>query len=155
MDEEIEFSPIDSVAKAVVLLAGTPDEFTMFHAKNCNKFHYGYFLEALRKMGTPIEIVEDAVFEQRLQEALKNPENVESLGGLLAYRSTVDSTMEDTLKFLGEEDEGKEIRVKIGSETTFTTKALYRLGFAWPLISSGYLDKMVETLSELNYFTER
>lgn len=154
MDAEIEFSPIDAVAKAVVLLAGTPDEFTVFHAKNCNTIHYGYFLNAIRKLIRPIELVEDDVFEMRLERALENEKNVDRLGGLLAYRNEKDSTMSDTTRFYSGSEKDRNKRIKIGSDTTFTVKSLYRLGFAWPLISSEYLNKMVEALSEMNYFSD-
>ena len=34
LDATMEFSPIDAVAKAVVILSGTPDDCTMFHVFN-------------------------------------------------------------------------------------------------------------------------
>jgi len=154
MDAEIEFSPIDAVAKAVVLLAGTPDEFTVFHAKNCNIIQYGYFLNAIRKLIRPVEIVEDEVFEQRLNKALEDEKNVDRLGGLLAYRSDTASTLSDSTRFYSDTEKDRDKRIKIGSDTTFTVKALYRLGFAWPLISTEYLNRMVEALSEMNYFAD-
>lgn len=153
MDSEIEFSPIDAVAKAVVLLSGTPDGFTVFHAKNCNTIHLSYFISAIRRKARPIEIVSDAEFDARLESALASGNDLDKLGGLLSYRNGTDASLEDTLKFHDADDSGREIRVKIGSDTSFTVKALYRLGFAWPLISEEYLDKMVEALFEMNYFT--
>jgi len=154
MDAEIEFSPIDAVAKAVVLLAGTPDEFTVFHAKNCNTIHYGYFLNAIRKLIRPIAVVEDDVFEKSLAEALKDEKNVERLGGLLAYRNDTASTMSDASHYNVDTERDRQTRVRISSDTAFTVKALYRLDFAWPLISTEYLDKMVEALADMNYFAD-
>ncbi len=137
MDKEIEFSPIDATAKAVVLLSGTPDKFTVFHAKNCNSIHYGYFINAMIKEGIDINIVSNDVFSESINMALKNESDILDLSSLIAYK-----------------DNGKEGRImhQIESDSTFTAKVLYRLGFAWPLINSDYLEKMVHTLMELGFF---
>jgi len=143
MDKEIEFSPIDSVARAVVKLSGTPDKFTVFHAKNCNEIHYGYLVEAMIKEGLNIRIVDYDVFKVKYQKALTEEKDLSDFTSLIAY-----------LKNKSDADDSGEISHQIESDSTFTTKALYRLGFAWPLISSEYLRKMVRALIELGFFTK-
>ncbi len=154
LDAEIEFSPIDSVAEAVVLLSGTPDEFTVFHAKNCNSIHYGYFMNAMKKQGMSIEIVENDIFEQRFKDALKNDSDIADFSGFIAYMNRADSSTSEALnsEISAQNETDLEMRIKVPSGTQFTTKALYRLGFAWPLISEEYLEKMVEVLKDLDFF---
>ncbi len=154
MDAEVEFSPIDQTARAVVLLSGTQDEFTVFHANNCNMIQYGYLMQAVKAAGYPVEIVEDAVFEERLQKALKDPDNATILGGLLAYRNSSESSLTDATQHTGDEalNAESESRVRIRTSSVFTAKALYRLGFAWPLISMEYLNEMVNVLVQFDFF---
>ena len=45
-----------------------------------------------------------------------------------------------------------DVRVRVASDTSYTVKALYRLGFAWPLTSREYLEKMVDALDERAFF---
>ncbi len=154
MDAKIEFSPIDFTAKAVVLLAGTPDEFTVFHAKNANEIQYGYFVHALNQRGIHIDIVESDVFQERFKQALKNEDDLTSFTGFIAYMNKTDSSPTDTLVYTEDAEESQllEMRVRVSSDTKFTTNALYRLGFYWPLTSSQYLERLVDSLDELVFF---
>ncbi len=140
LDKEIEFSPIDATARAVVLLSGTPLKFTVFHAKNCNTIHYGYLIRAMQKEGIDIRIVNDDVFADTVKQHLLKEKEVLELSSLIAYRDNTRA------------GEAEKIMHQIESDATFTTKALYRLGFAWPLISSDYLENMVQTLIALGFF---
>ncbi len=138
MDKHIEFSPIDSTAKAIVLLSGTPDKFTVFHAKNCNSIHYGYFINAMISKGININIVPNEVFTKRYKQALNEETDISDFTSFIAYMSNANSD---------------KVMHQIESSADFTTKALYRLGFAWPLISSKYLEEMVKTLIDLSFFS--
>lgn len=158
MDAEIEYSPIDSTAKALLLLAGTPAPFTVFHAKNCNTIHYGYFINTLRSMGYPIDLVEDADFQERFKHALATSDDLQHLTGLVAYMNKTDSSPTEVMEYSGHADslidtsDNYEYRIRISSSSSFTTKALYRMGFSWPLISEDYLEKMARKLYELDFF---
>lgn len=41
----------------------------------------------------------------------------------------------------------------IGHDNSFTTKALYRLGFKWPIINEDYLENAFEALEGFGFFT--
>ena len=135
MDTKIEFSPIDMVAKAVVILAGTPDQFTVFHVNNCHKVHMANVLKSMRDEGMPVEIVSKKVFDQRFMEALKDESKAEYVSGLISY--------------LGNAGESRRF---IGADESYTIKALYRLGFSWPLISEQYIDRAFEALKTMRFF---
>lgn len=73
--------------------------------------------------------------------------------GFIAYLNKVGEASTDMMKYSGDEPEVKyEMRIRISSDTKFTTKALYSLGVSWPLISKNYLDKMLEMLMEFDFF---
>ncbi len=135
MDVSVEFSPIDMVAKAVVILAGTPPQYTVFHVNNCHKVHMANVLKVMRDNDMPVEVVSKKVFEQRFMEALKDETKGEYVSGLISYLGNAGET-----------------RCEIGADESYTVKALYRLGFSWPLISEGYIDKAFKTLKSLRFF---
>ena len=56
-DQLTEFSPIDETARAIVLLAHTPAECTVFHPYNNHKRLMGDVLSELRRIGTDLRRV--------------------------------------------------------------------------------------------------
>jgi thioester reductase-like protein len=135
MDVEVEFSPIDMVAKAVVILAGTPDEFNVFHVSNCHKVHMANVLKVMRDNGMPVEVVSRREFEARFMEALKDETKGEYVSGLISYMGNAGET-----------------RRFISADETYSIKALYRLGFSWTLISEQYIDKAFKSLASMRFF---
>ncbi len=135
MDVQVEFSPIDMVAKAVVILAGTPKQFTVFHVNNCHKVHMANVLKVMRDNDMTVEVVSKKVFDTRFSEALKDESNDEYISGLISY--------------LGNEGESRRF---IGADESYTVKALYRLGFSWPIISEQYIDKAFKALKAMRFF---
>ncbi len=135
MDTEVEFSPIDMVAKAVVILAGTPEQFTAFHVNNCHKVHMANVLKVMRDNGMPVEVVSRKEFDRRFTEAMKDEANEEFVSGLISYLGNAGET-----------------RRFVAADDAYTVKALYRLGFSWPIISDGYIDKAFKTLKSLRFF---
>ena len=135
MDVEVEFSPIDMVAKAVVILAGTPEEFTVFHVSNCHKVHMANVLKVMRDNDMPVEVVSQKVFQMRFMEALKDETKGEYVSGLISY--------------MGNAGESRRF---ISADETYSIKALYRLGFSWTLISEQYIDKAFKALKTMRFF---
>ena len=135
MDEQVEFSPVDMTAKAVVTLAGTPDEFTVFHANNCHNIHFANVLEAFEECGFHIDVVDDETFAKRFAEALYDEKKSLYVSSLITYDDNENKTLQWTL-----------------SDNSYTVKALYRLGLSWPVISPVYVRKHLEALATLGFF---
>ncbi len=135
LDAHVEFSPIDCSAKAVVLLAGSPDEFTVFNVNNCFGVHMANVVQTLNEHGMPVDIVSRAEFQDRFSKMLGNEQDNQSISGLIAYMNN-----------------SGEHRVLIGSDNAFTIKALYRLGFAWPIIDMSYVKKAIDAVASLGFF---
>ena len=138
MARPIEFSPIDRVARAVRLLAGTPDPFTVFHAVNGHWIEMGDVIAAMNTAGIPVEAVDEETFSRRLSEALQDENKNMLVSGLISYLSSDTDT----------------VRSYVPEEHTFTKNALYRLGYRWPLTDERYLTKAIKALASLGFFDE-
>lgn len=136
LDEPVEFSPIDCTAAAVISLAGTDEKFTVFQACNGHNVEMGDVIEMLNRCGIQIKIVKDAEFMEAMNQALADEKKNMLVSGLISYASS-------------DEEKSEEM---IGYENSFTTKALYRLGFKWPMINEIYLQKSLEALATLGFF---
>ena len=134
MDAPIEFSPIDFTAKAIVTLAGTPDKFTVFHAWNNHIVDFANVIKVMNDCGLNIKTVTTNEFQQEFDRVLKDENKNQAVMPLIAY--------------LGNNAN----RVDIEGNNNFTIKALYRLGFAWPLISEDYIHNAVHSLETLGFF---
>ena len=130
--DPISFSPIDSTAAAVVLLAGTNDQFTAFHADSRFGFDESQLIEACNRCGVKIIPVDDTEYYEDYRRMLSDPEKNRLLTGLLT-NDQPDKHMVET-------------------DNTFTANILYRLGFAWPLTDYGYLERAIHSLVTLDYF---
>jgi hypothetical protein len=135
-DSTVDFSPVDEVAKTVVLLAGTDKKFTAFHSANSHEVQMGDVIGEMNQCGFRIEIVSDEEFAERLSKFLKNGERSLLVSSLLTYSSS-----------------DHHVHTFIKTDNSFTIKALYRLGYKWPITDEDYLRRMIESLDTLGYFT--
>lgn len=135
MDQEQEFSPIDCVASAVLRLSRVSSRFTVFHACNNHKIQLGDVVYAMREHGFGIRIVDDDYYAQMLANYSAHHEGSDAVGGLIAY-----STNNTNRSYF------------LGYENTFTTRALYRLGWKWPITDDAYLTGAIGKLDALDFF---
>ncbi|MBR1635504.1 MAG: amino acid adenylation domain-containing protein [Lachnospiraceae bacterium] len=135
MDWTDELSPIDEVARAVILLAGTDRRFTVFHAYNSHSIEMGDIICALRESGFEINVIEEDDFDRKLKEAVSDDGHNQFVAPLINYRLDDDA-----------------LRIENGTGNEFTIKALYRLGFKWSIIDMDYLKKTIEMLKTLGFF---
>ncbi|MCI9446163.1 MAG: amino acid adenylation domain-containing protein [Lachnospiraceae bacterium] len=139
LDLPTEFSPIDATAEAIVHLAGAAGGFSVFHAYSSYLIQMADVVEQMRQIGIPMETVSDEEFQQSLLQALADEGKNELISGLIAYASS---------------DQDKST-VYIDGDNSFTTKALYRLGFKWPMPDGIYLKHALEALETLGFFDGR
>ncbi|TWH51680.1 non-ribosomal peptide synthetase [Sporomusa sp. KB1] len=131
-----EFSPIDSTAKAIVKLAQTNKEYTVFHPCNNHAIYMSDIIYAMKEYGFAIDIVSDREFAECLKEKMQEAKLMPALTGILAYQ---ENSTEKPVYGLGRTNE-------------FTTEVLYRLNFKWPLTSEVYIKKAIEALDGLGFF---
>jgi amino acid adenylation domain-containing protein/thioester reductase-like protein len=135
-DTPMEFSPIDEVAKAIVMLSQTPQSCCLFHPYNNHYVHFGDVLAELAEIGKATHQVENEVFNEALETAKQDPEKAKLLSSLIAYEDMAHGQK----------------AVMIPSDNQYTTQVLYRLGFHWSSTSWDYVDQMLKAIAGFGYF---
>lgn len=135
-DSQVEFSPIDEVAEAIVRLTATPRKCVVFHPYNNHAVLLGDVLGELRVVGEGVRFVEADEFVQALDKAKEDPKKAEQLSSLLAYQNmTKGQKSADVIR-----------------QNTYTMQVLYRLGYSWSQTSWDYLDRFFTAISGLGFF---
>ena len=136
MDVQVEFSPIDQVAKAVLTLAQTPEECICFLPLNPHRAIFDDIIRVLGEEGYGIDSVMDEEFGEALAAALTDDEKREAVSSLVAYQSNDDTTE------IGLDD----------ATISYTVYVLKKLGFSWPETGADYIRRFVRKLSEKSFF---
>ncbi len=135
LDQRFEFSPIDEVAHAIMLLAQTPRECVVFHPYNTHRQFLSDILMGFAEAGISLKRVETDIFQQALEKMTENPDLITLLRPLMAYD-------------MG----GKHTTRWIESTNDYTTQVLYRLGFQWPTTAADYVHRFVDTIVGFDFF---
>jgi amino acid adenylation domain-containing protein len=135
LDQRFEFSPIDEVAHAIMLLAQTPKDCTVFHPNNTHRQFLSDILNGFAEAGITLKRVESDDFQQALDRMMENPDLVTLIRPLMAYNMGA----------------GHKTRW-IESTNDYTTQVLYRLGFQWPTTAADYVHRFVDTIVGFDYF---
>lgn len=135
MHESTEFSPIDSTALSVLKLAQTDRRFTVFHACNSHRIFMSDLIYAMRDYGFKIDIVRDEDFEAAVKNFAKSSNNSDAVSGLIAYTSHNENDI-----------------YILDYSNSFTSQALYRLDYKWPVTDDKYLASAIEALDKLAFF---
>ena len=135
-DNLAEFSPINETARAIVLLASTPTECTVFHPYNNHTQLFGDVLSALNGITGGVRFVEQEEFDAVLNEAENDPKKAKYMASLLAYKD-----MAHGKKFVG-----------VDRENDYTSQVLHRLGFYWSSTSWKYDRQMLSAIAGLGFF---
>ncbi len=138
LEQPAEFSPIDSVANAVLTLAGADSRFSVFHVNNNHTVTMADLMEVVRAHGFNVKAVSEEQFRQTLSEATKHENESRTVLSLVAYSNK----------------EGDDLRM-VDAEHRFTINALFRLGFKWPIIDDSYLERVIWSLDSFGFFSEK
>ena len=135
MDIEVDFSPIDEVSKTILLLATTANKFTVFHSANSHMVQMGDIIYTMNELGFDIDIVSDNEFIEEMKKVMEDDKKNMLISSLISYSSSDNHT-----------------HSFIASDNEFTNKALYHLGYKWPITDENYLKKAIESLATLGFF---
>jgi thioester reductase-like protein len=135
-DSPTEFSPINETARAIVLLATTPDDCTVFQPYNTHMRLLGDVLNELKKIGTDIRFVESMEFGALVQQAAADPKKAALLTTMLAYQNMANGQPSK----------------QVDRDNEYTSQVLLRLGFRWSEPDSDYVGKMLTAISQLGFF---
>ena len=135
-NKRVEFSPINEVAHAIVLLTTTPKECVVFHPYNIHGQFLGDVLSGLTAVTGGIRFVEQEEFQQALDEAGQDPQKAKQMSALLAYKDMAHGQKTADVK----------------RDNDYTTQVLYRLGFAWSPTSWDYVERMLTAIGGFGFF---
>ena len=135
-DSQVEFSPINEVARAIVLLATTPKECCVFHPYNNHSVLLGDVLSELKCVGDGVQFVELGEFSAALKQAEEDPQKAQELSSMLAYQNM----------------SGGQKSSDVARKNVYTMQVLYRLGFHWSSTSWDYIDQFLSAISGFGYF---
>ena len=135
-ESKVEFSPIDEVARTIILLSSTPKECCLFHSYNSHTQFLGDVLSGFNKLGTDIRLVEDEEYNSTMESAGNDPQKAKTLSSLLAYQDMA---------------HGMKVS-EVPISNLYTTQVLYRLGFKWSPTTWDYVDQMLGAISGLGFF---
>ena len=125
MDSITELSPIDCVARAMLLLATTPKECVCFMPSNQYHMHLG---DIVMQYGD-VRMVEMAEFQQAVSQAMTDPDAIEVMRPFMAYASNGPSNRPVGPRNL---------------DVSHTVQVLYRLGFRWPVTDGDYVRRFLK-----------
>ncbi len=135
-NKRVEFSPIDEVSRAIVLLARTPQSCTVFHPYNIHSQFLGDVLMGLSKVSDGIRFVESEEFAKAMDDAKNDPQKARQLTALLAYQDMAHG----------------QNTADVARDNDYTTQVLYRLGFAFSPTSWDYVERMLTSLGGFGFF---
>jgi hypothetical protein len=95
----------------------------------------GDIIYVMNELGFNIKIVSDEEFVDSMKEMMKDEKKNMLISSLISYSSSDNHT-----------------HSFIGSDNEFTNKALYHLGYKWPITDYNYLKKAIESLMTLGFF---
>ena len=135
-EQEVEFSPINEVAHAILLLSSTPKQNCLFHVYNSHSQYLGDVLNELKSINTDIRFVEQDEYQHALDTATSDPKKAKDLSSLVAYQDMA---------------HGKKV-ADVQLTNSYTTQVLHRLGFNWSPTTWDYVDRMLNAISGLGFF---
>ena len=135
-NKKVEFSPINEVAHAIVLLSSTPHQCTVFHPYNIHGQFLGDVLTGLDTVGDGVRFVEQEEFAQVMDEAKSDPVKAKQMASLLAYQDMAHGQK----------------TTDVSRDNDYTTQVLYRLGFAWSPTSWDYVERMLSAIGGFGFF---
>ena len=135
-NKRVEFSPINEVARAILLLASSPKECTVFHPYNIHNQFLGDVLTGLTSVGDGIRFVEQEDFAQMMEQAKDDPQKARQMSSLLAYQDMAHGQK----------------TTDVDRDNDYTTQVLYRLGFAWSPTSWDYVERMLTAIGGFGFF---
>ncbi|MCR5013476.1 MAG: amino acid adenylation domain-containing protein [Bacteroidales bacterium] len=135
-EKRVEFSPINEVAHAIILLASTPTPCCVFHPYNDHTQFLGDVLFGLRSLDTDIRLVEKEEYDAAMEAAGNDPAKAKVLSSLLAYQDVAHGMKSSDVE----------------CSNAYTMQVLFRLGFRWSATTWDYIEKMLNAIGGLGFF---
>lgn len=131
-----EFSPIDLTAEGIVRIAQYADRQTVFHLNSNRPIYFDRFLEVVRTLGIPMEVVDGDSFNRALRGTIRD-----------RVTEYIFEAFQNDMDEQGRLVYDSNIRI----ENDFTVWFLKKLGFEWNETDLEYIRGYVEYFRKLGY----
>lgn len=132
---EVNFSPVDEVARMIVALVQTTEELNVFHVYPPEDIPYKQLFEALRLIGRDTEIVSEEEFSKRVDELGKSKRGKKILEGILLEKPNVE--YKDAVVY-----------------NEYTVDLLGKMGYTWNRVTDDYLNQYFSILDMFQMYDE-
>ncbi len=140
LNQQVEFTPVDLCAKAIVLLSRTKlTENKVYHLYNHNLASIQNVVNMLKLFNIDISTISDKEFEKYILEISNDSKNRNILEGIINDFSFDNKQL--TL------DYGFTVNIS----STYTQKYLKLLGFEWPKLDNDYFLKILEYMRKVKF----
>ena len=120
------------VSYKTVSCKGTKQVISILQGLNSHTVEMGDIIQSMNLVGFSVKTIGDAEFDERLKKAMADEELSTTVSPLLVYETGEDANLKET-----------------PADNSFTTKALYRLGFKWSLTDMEYLEKAIMQTTDM------
>jgi len=137
LDFDVEFTPIDYAAEAIVMLAGVAGKYNTFHLFNDNHIKMSELNKIFKNYGIDLKIITKEEMTKLLTDLVKN--NFTKVQGVV-----------QDLNSNKELDYTPNTKIK----DDFTKEVLKKLGFTWPILTEEYITKYLDNLYWIGFLKE-
>ncbi|MCL1976482.1 MAG: amino acid adenylation domain-containing protein [Firmicutes bacterium] len=132
-NNSVNITPVDEAAKAILLLSGLPNCFTVFHVMNAVPVSYDQIFFMFSTIGKEIHYMKNEEFEELIDQLYKDNAQSRKVEGLFLEKSDIRL---------------REIPIK----SDFTVRTLKNLNFQFKTIEKDYIEKYLCMLNGLGFF---
>lgn len=137
--QNIEFTPVDLCAKAIVTLAKNKvGENKIYHIYNHNLITIFKLLEALKKIGITVDVLKSNEFNDYILNLSKTEKN--------ALKGIINDLVYDENNLLT-----INYNFTVNIQSDYSKNYLHLLNFDWPIIDEEYLLKILKHMKDVNF----
>ncbi|MFI3175656.1 MAG: amino acid adenylation domain-containing protein [Bacillota bacterium] len=137
LDVNVEFSPIDSTAKAVMTIAGHHNnERTIFHINNGNQFAFRELIASVKKIDIDLKVVTSDEFIREMNDTMNDEQTRYIYETLIHECDAQGKLMYDT---------------PILTSNESTVNYLNKLGFFWGKVTDHYIKDYINYFERIGY----
>lgn len=136
VNHALEFTPVDSAARAIIEITKHNPKFNILHMFNTNLINFPNIITILNNLGYNIQMVRDEEFANIVKEFLKDENLKNQISGIIP-----DLNKKKTLSLVA----------KTLPDAYFTTLYLKSIGFHWPEIDKEYVEQFLEYFKKIGY----
>ena len=136
LQHEIELTPVDLCAEAILQIGNHKSEANVFHIYNTKLLSIELFVDTLQELGIPLLAVSQDEMTKIIEELLQNEKGKDILSGIIH-----DLDQEKHLIYTS----------KIRLHNEFSEKYLKAIGFSWKPIDKNYITKYINYFRKIKF----